>query len=117
MNEHRPDHPTKHDFATAFKMCADAMFENRWIFSLREDMETFLRKLPEDYLVQDFRQDLIDISAVIGAYGLTIKVPMENIVAVFHTLLMSIHLTDIIGPTHKEALHILIDSVIVDLFE
>jgi len=113
----KPENPTKNDFTNGFKKCADELFENKWIFSLREDAEAFMRKLPEDFLEQDFRQDLIDITAVVNLYGLRTKVAMEEIVAVFHTLLMSIYLTDIIGATHKQALHLLIDSVIVNLFE
>ena len=117
METCKPQSPTKYDFAVGFKKCTDEMFENKWIFSLREDIETFLRKLPEDFLEQDFRQDLLDITAVVNLYGLMPKVSMEEIVAVFHTLLMSIYLTDIIGTTHRQALNLLIDAVIVDLFE
>ena len=113
----KPKNPTRNDFADGFKKCADEMFENKWIFSLREDAETFMRKLPEDFLEQDFQQDLIDITAVVNLYELKAKVPMEEIVTVFHTLLMSIYLTDIIGTMHKQALHLIIDSVIVNLFE
>ena len=113
----KPAAPTKYHFVSGFKQCIDEMFQNPWIFSLRADIETFLRKLPEDFLEQDFRQDLLDITAVVNLYGITPKVSMEEIVAVFHTLLMSIYLTDIIGPTHRQALHLLIDSVIGNLFE
>ena len=113
----KPKEPTKFDFAAGFKKCIDEMFENKWIFSLREDAETFMRKLPEDFLEQDFQQDLLDITIIVNQYGLTPKVSMEEIVAVFHTLLMSIYLTDIIGKTHKQALNLLIDASIVSLFE
>jgi len=113
----KPTKPTKYDFAVGFKQCTNEMFENKWIFSLREDSETFLRKLPEDFLEQDFQQDLIDITAVVKLYGLIPKVSMEEIVAVFHTLLMSIYLTEIIGASHKQALNLLIDSVIDNLFK
>ena len=117
MTACRLQKPTKHDFAAGFKKCIDEMFENKWIFSLREDIETFLRKLPEDFLEHDFQQDLLDISAIAGLYGLKAKVSMEEIVAVLHTLLMSIYLTDIIGTPHRQALYLLIDAVIGDLFE
>ena len=117
MEACKPQKPTKYDFAVGFKQCADEMFENKWIFSLREDAETFLRKLPEDFLEQDFQQDLVDITAVVEMYALVPKVPMEEITAVFHTLLMSIYLTEIIGRSHKQALELLIDSVICNLFE
>ena len=117
MSENCPAAPTRVDFAEGFKRCADEMFSNRWIFSLREDAETFLRKLPEEFLEQDFQQDLLDITAVVSLYRLTPKAPMEEIVAVLHTLLMSIYLTDIIGPPHRQALWLLIDSVTATIFE
>ena len=113
----KPQKSTKYDFAVGFKRCADEMFENKWIFSLREDAETFLRKLPEDFLEQDFQKDLLDITAVVNLYELTPKVPMQELVAVFHTLLMSIYLTEIIGTAHRQALDLLIDSAIANLFE
>ena len=117
MAECKPLKPTKQDFSVGFKRCIDEMFENKWIFSLREDAETFMRKLPEDFLEQDFKQDLLDVTAVVNLYGLIPQVPMEEIVAVFHTLLMSIYLTEIIGTPHKQALNLLIDAVIANLFE
>ena len=117
MAMYKPENPTRNDFAEGFKKCIDEMFENKWIFSLREDAAAFIRKLPEDFLEQDFRQDLIDITAAVSQYGLRTKVPMEEITAVFHTLFMSIHLTDIIGTTHRQALYLLIDSVIINIFE
>ena len=117
MAECKPKEPTKFDFATGFKRCIDEMFKNKWVFSLREDSETFMRKLPEDFLQQDFQQDLLDITIIVNQYELTPKVTIEEIVAVFHTLLMSIYLTDIIGKTHKQALNLLIDASIVSLFE
>ena len=113
----KPNQPTKHDFAIGFKQCTDELFENKWIFSLREDAKTFLRKLPEDFLEQDFQQDLLDITAVVNLYGLVPKVSMEEIVAVFHTLLMSIYLTEIIGAPHRQALDLLIDAAMDSLFE
>ena len=117
MAASKPQKPTKYDFAIGFKQCVDEMFDNKWIFSLREDAETFLRKLPEDFLEQDFQKDLLDITVVINLYGLKPKVPMAEIVAVLHTLLMSIYLTEIIGKAHKQALNLLIDSAITNLFE
>jgi len=113
----KPSMPTKYDFAAGFQKCIDEMFENKWIFSLREDAKAFLRKLPEDFLEKDFAQDLLDITAVTTLYGLVPKVSMAEITAVLHTLLMSIYLTDIIGKPHRQALSLLVDSVIDTLFE
>jgi AcrR family transcriptional regulator len=117
MTAHKPQSPTKRDFAESVKLCIDEMFGNKWIFTLREDAEAILRKLPEDYLTQDFQKDLLDITSVVHLYGLTPKVSPEEITAVFHTLFMSIYLTDIIGESHRQALDLLLDSVIVNLFE
>ena len=117
MERFKPENPTLKDFASGFKKCTDEMFENKWIFSLREDASAIMRKMPVDFLEKDFRQDLIDITTIVNLYGLKAKVPMEEIVAVFHTIIMSIYITDIIGSTHRQALNLLIDSVIVDMFE
>jgi AcrR family transcriptional regulator len=117
MEDCKPEKPTKLDFATALKKCADELFENKWIFSLREDAQTFLRKLPDGFLEQDFQQDLVNVTAVVEQYGLTSKAPMEDVTAAFHTLLMSIYLTEIIGSAHKSALYLLIDSAVGDLFK
>ena len=117
MERFKPENPTLKDFASGFKKCTDEMFENKWIFSLREDASAIMRKMPVDFLEKDFRQDLIDITTIVNLYGLKAKVPMEEMVAVFHTIIMSIYMTDIIGSTHRQALNLLIDSVIVDMFE
>ena len=117
MERFKPENPTLKDFASGFKKCTDEMFENKWIFSLREDASAIMRKMPVDFLEKDFRQDLIDITTIVNLYGLKAKVPMEEIVAVFHTIIMSIYMTDIIGSTHRQALNLLIDSVIVNMFE
>ena len=117
MERFKPENPTLKDFASGFKKCTDEMFENKWIFSLREDASAIMRKMPVDFLEKDFRQDLIDITTIVNLYGLKAKVPMEEMVAVFHTIIMSIYITDIIGSTHRQALNLLIDSVIVDMFE
>jgi AcrR family transcriptional regulator len=117
MAECKPQNPTKADFAVGFKQCIDEMFGNKWVFSLREDAKTFLRKLPEGFLEQDFQKDLIDITTVVDSYGLTPKIAMEEIAAVFRTLLMSVYVTDIIGASHRQALNILTETVIDNLFE
>ncbi|MDR0846063.1 MAG: TetR/AcrR family transcriptional regulator [Lactobacillales bacterium] len=117
LTEGKPDNPSREDFAAAVKLCADELFDNKWVFSLRDDAEKILRKLPADYMDGDFKSDLLDVTIVVKAYGLVPKVPMEEIVAVLHTLLMSIYLTDIIGTAHKQALFLLTDSAIGNLFE
>ncbi|MDR1564181.1 MAG: TetR/AcrR family transcriptional regulator [Oscillospiraceae bacterium] len=117
MTVSKPQVATRNDFATGLTQCVNELFDNKWIFSLREDAETILRKLPADYMEQDFQRDVIDIAAVVALYELTPKVPSDELTAVFHTLLMSIYLTDIIGAAHKQALYMLIDSVIPNLFE
>jgi AcrR family transcriptional regulator len=117
MRSCKPQEPISRDFAEGLKECADSLFENRWVFSLREDAETILRKLPPDYMERDFQGDLLDIAAVVNLYGLTPKAAPDEITAALHTLLMSVYLTDIIGAAHRQALNLLIDAAISNLFE
>jgi AcrR family transcriptional regulator len=117
MTEGKPARPTRRDFAKALKRCADELLDNKWIFSLRADAAALLRRLPDGYLEQDYQKDLLNITAVVRSYRLVPKAPMPEIVAVFRTILMSAYLTDIIGRSHKQALHLLIDSVTVNLFK
>lgn len=117
LTENIPSNPTKHDLADRFKRCIDEGFENKWIFLLRDDYETFLRKLPEGFWEQDYEKDLLNITEVIALYGLVPKVSMDEISAVINTLFMSVDIPDVIGVLQKRALELLIDSAMENLFE
>ena len=117
LRDNRPENPTKQDFANGFKLILEELGNNKWVFSLREDYEVFLRKLPSDFLEQDHKKDLIDISRIIEFYGLVPRVSMDEITAVVYTLFMSLYFTDIVGKHHLSAVGLLLDGVLDKLFE
>jgi hypothetical protein len=117
LTENIPINPTKHDLADRFKHFVGEGFENKWIFLLRDDYETFLRKIPEDLWEKDSQKDLANIAEVIQLYGLVPKVSIDEISAVLNTLYMSIDIPDVIGGLQRRALELLIDSAMEKLFE
>jgi len=112
-----PEHPTRQDFAEGMKALVRELDKYKWLLSVRDDYEIFLRKLPPDFLKENFDKDLLDFSALIAEAGLIPKVSMEDFTAVVYTLIMSLYFSDAIGERHHAALDILIDSVVPGLFE
>ena len=117
LQKNKPDNPTKQDLANGFKKILEELTKNKWVFSLREDYEVFLRKLPSDFLEQDQQKDMLGISEIIEFYGLVPCVSIEEITAVVYTLYMSLYFSDIVGKHHTAAIGLLLDSVIDKLFE
>ena len=117
LQDSKPENPTKQDLANGFKMMLGELANNKWIFSLREDYQVFLRKLPSDFIEQDQQKDSLDISKIIVFYGLVPIVSIDEITAVVYTLYMSLYFSDIVGKHHVSAVGLLLDSVIDKLFE
>ena len=111
-----PKKPTKWDFAQSMKLLLRELDKHRWLLSVRDDYEIFLRKLPPDFLQENFNKDLVDFSQLIAQTGLKPKVSMEDFTAVIYTLLMSLYFSEAIGPRHHTALELIIDNVIPQLF-
>ena len=112
-----PEKTTKYDLGNAFKLLFREMEKYKWMLSLRDDYEIFLRKLPPEFLEQDFSKDMLDFSLIIERYGLVRKVSMEEITAVFQALSMTLYFRDMIGSRYYSAVDLLIDGTIDKLFE
>jgi len=117
LRDSKPPNPTKYDLAKGFKLIVEELSRNKWIFSLREDFEVILRKLPKDFLQQEYNKDLFDIAGFIELYGLKPKTSIEEITAVVYVIMLSLNFTDVIGQHHVFALEMLIDMAIENLFE
>jgi AcrR family transcriptional regulator len=115
--EGKPEHPTKSDLAKALKMIIHELKGNSWIFSLREDYAIFLRKLPDNFLEQEYRKDLVDVSEIVKLYELTPKASIPEITSVVYTVILSLYFSDVIGENHQFAMDFLIDAAVENLFE
>lgn len=107
-----PKQPTKYEFASGLKVLMRELISNRWLFSLRDDMQLFLRKLPPDFMENNWKNDLLNFQSLIDEYGLTIKVSIESFTSVISILTMSMYYPEFIGDSYFEAIDLLIDGVI-----
>ena len=117
LRSNKPEQPTKYDLIKSFGLIIEELAQNKWIFSIRGDYEVFLRKLPKDFLAQEYRKDLFDIAEVIKLYELTPKFSIEEITSVVYTIVLSLYFADTIGEHHKFACGLLINAVFEKLFE
>ena len=51
-----PTNPTKYDSADAMKMLMDELNRNKWMLSMHQDYELFMRKLPPGLLGKESAQ-------------------------------------------------------------
>lgn len=112
-----PNNPTKIDLSEAVKILMEELSRNKWMLSMQQDFELFMRRVPQDFLKNNQRKDLIDITEIVRQFGIVPKVSVEEITAVMHTLSVSVYFTDMIGEYYKRAMGLLIDGVIEKLFE
>lgn len=110
------ENPTREDLASTIKKLFCEIENNRWMLSWREDMEQFLRKLPANFLEDNSEKDLIDFSEVISRFKLRPKVDLDIVTAIFNTLSVSLYFPEIIGSRRKEALSLLVDSFVREIF-
>lgn len=117
FNETLKADPTKNGFAKSLKLFAGELKQHEWILSLNKDLDLLYRKLPEDFIANDFKTDLADITAIIKNAGLKPKVDFELITSVFQMLMMSIFYTDKMTENADRALDFMIETAAENLFE
>ena len=116
IRDNKPEKPDKYDLARGVKLIAEELLNNQWVFSIREDYEVFLRKLPDNFMEQEYKKDLLDIKDIIELYDLVPTVAMDEIMSVIYTIFLSLYFTDIIGELHRGAVEFLLDTAIEKLF-
>ncbi len=109
--------PNKKGFAKSLKLFADELKKHQWIMSLSDELNLLYRKLPEDFVSNDFQTDLSDITAIIKTSGLKAKVDLEIITSVFQILMMSVLYVNKMPETTDTALDFIIDTVTDNLFQ
>ena len=77
----------------------------------------FLRKLPENFLDENFKKDVGDFHKFIDKHGFKLKVDIEEMTSVFWILFMTLKDKDIVGDNYFRAFEFILDSTIENLFE
>jgi AcrR family transcriptional regulator len=117
LDEHIPENPTKYDLAKALKLMVKELEKVEWLLSLSSDYEIFLRKLPPEFMEQNFKKDKTDFSLMAQKYHLVPKVSLDEMTSIFWILFMSLYHKKIMPDKFDTAFEFLIDSTIENLFE
>ncbi|MCL2470748.1 MAG: TetR/AcrR family transcriptional regulator [Propionibacteriaceae bacterium] len=109
--------PGKQGVATSIKRIVAAMSSMAWLTSMWEEWPVIIRKLPPDFIEEDFRGDVIRIADIIQQYGLTAKRDTESTTQIVDLLLTAVTRQNYLPGDTGESIDFIIDSVIDALFE
>lgn len=117
FRESLPARACPQDFADGLKALTRELDHHQWMLSLSADYEIFLRKLPPEFLEENFHNDLLDFSAMIASAHLVPKVSMEDFTAVINALFAPLYFAETMGERYHMALDFIIDSAIPNLLK
>jgi len=117
FRESLPTHACPQDFADGLKALTRELDHHQWMLSLSADYEIFLRKLPSEFLEENFHKDLLDFTAMIKSVGLVAKISMEDFTAIINALFAPLYFAETMGERYHMALDFIIDSTIPNLLE
>ena len=112
-----PENRTKYDFAKRIKLIINELRGLTWFLSVSGEMEQLLRKLPPEFLEQDFKQDLDRFSLWIEAYRLKPVKDIERIVTAFQLLIVSLLYEKSLTADTVSAVDMMVDLLCENLFE
>ncbi|MCL2464123.1 MAG: TetR/AcrR family transcriptional regulator [Micrococcales bacterium] len=109
--------PGKRGVALAIKAIVSAMSRMAWLTSMWDEWPIIVRKLPRDYLEQDFHRDVIRIDEIIAQYGLTPKRDIESTTQIVDLLMTAVARQSYLPGDARESADFIIDAVVDALFE
>ena len=109
--------PTKQGVANSLKAMVRAMAGMPWLKSMWQEWSVIMRKLPPDYIEDDFRGDIGRIVDIIQQYHLTPTRDAQSVTQIVDMLLTAITRQDYLPGDTQESADFIIDSVVDALFE
>ena len=109
--------PGKAGVAESLKAMISAMSGLPWLTSMWAEWPVIMRKLPPDYIEQDFRSDIVRIADIVQQYDLKPKRNSESITQIIDLLLTAIARQDYLPGDTRDSTDFIIDSVVDALFE
>ena len=110
-------HPGKRGVALALKAIISAMAHMAWLRSMWQEWPVIMRKLPPDYIEQDFRADMARIAGIVEEYGLKPTRDSESVTQIIDLLLTAVARQDYLPGDTRASVDFIIDAVIDALFE
>ncbi len=111
-----PKNPTKYDFSATLKHLFRELGKTPWMLNLNQDYEILLRKLPPEYLKENFNNDLTAFNKMLEQFKLKPKVDLDLFISIAWILVLSIPSKTIVGDNYSIALDFIVDSIIEKLF-
>lgn len=107
-----PENPSKYEFANVLKQIFHELEKMPWMLKLQGDLEIILRKLPPEFIQNNFKSDIGNLSIIIEKYRFKTNVSIDLLTSMFYILSMSIAAMPVIGEQYSEALDLAIDSIV-----
>jgi len=108
--------PTKQGVANSLKAMVRAMAGMPWLKSMWQEWPVIMRKLPPDYIEEDFRGDIGRIAEIIQQYNLTPTRDTQSVTQIVDMLLTAITRQDYLPGDTQESVDFIIDAVVGALF-
>jgi AcrR family transcriptional regulator len=117
LDSYMAKHPGKQGLAGGIKALTAEMKTMRWIEAFLDDWPIILRKLPEDFMHNDFLRDLGNYEKLIKKYNLVPKKQMKEITQIINFLLIAFVRHQSVPGDTGSVFGIIVDAVINSLFE
>ena len=110
-------YPGKRGLAESIKAVAAEISHASWLSAMWDEWPAIARKLPSDFVEQDFQRDALRIGEIVAQYGLQPRQSTAMVTQIIDILLASVSRTKFMPGQTADAFNFIIDSVINNLFE
>jgi len=110
-------YPGKRGLAESIKAVAGEISQASWLTAMWEEWPAIARKLPAQFVEQDFQRDAVRIGDILAQYGLRPRQSTQMVTQIIDILLSSISRTQFMPGQTDEAFNFVIDAVVDALFE
>lgn len=117
FEEHLKNSPDKHGIALGFKAVIRQIKKMEWFLTLSEEWSLLVRKLPPEFMEQDYQGDIIRYSILFEKYQLKPKKSLDEVASIIQVISVGVLLQDKLAGKTEEAMDFIIDCVIENLFE
>jgi AcrR family transcriptional regulator len=117
IDEAMAQHRNKSGIAEALKAIMRFMSDTPWVADMQSDWEVILRKLPPDFIEQDFMRDMLLIERYTTDFGLKAKLEPAQLALVVNTILMMARNKKLLPGDTNGAIDFIIDAAVDKMFE
>jgi len=109
--------PSKAGLAQSVKAVLAQISGASWLTAMWEEWPAIARKLPPDYVEQDFQRDMLRIDEIVRQYGLVPTQSIQSVTQILDILLASVSRTAFMPGETTASFDFIIDAVVDKLFE